>query len=144
MAKRTYAAMLEPTDTGFGVSFPDLPGCVSFGDSMDEAVANAHEALALHLEGMVEDGERLPVPSHMGDLLVATGTPLNIVWAAISVEDPEKGERVNVYLPKSLLERMETFGERHGVDNRSTFLRLAARYYLATHSGPEVADVHQG
>lgn len=133
MAKRTYIAILEPTLTeGYGVSFPDLPGCVSFGDDLSEAVANAHEALSLHLEGMVEDGSPLPEPRKLADLATASELPgTRFVYASVSVEDPDAADRVNVYLPKSLIRRIEAFGERTGIDNRSTFLRLAAQRLLS-------------
>ncbi len=57
----TYPAILEgDPETGFGVNFPDLRGCVSAGDSANEAALNAQEALCLHLEGLI--GEGLPRP----------------------------------------------------------------------------------
>lgn len=136
MAKRTYAAMLEPgSDGGFGVSFPDLPGCVSYGDTLDEAVSQAHEALSLHLEGMVEDGEALPTAGHMGDQMLAPDVPAGVVWAAITVEAPDKGERVNVYLPSSLLERIDRFAVETGLKSRSVFFGLAARQFLNNERG---------
>lgn len=131
MAKRTYAAMMEPApEGGFGVSFPDLPGCVSFGDTLEDAVAQAHEALSLHLEGMAEDGEPLPAAGNMADQMLAPDVPPNVVWAAVTVEAPDKGERVNVYLPNSLLERIDRFADETGLKSRSVFFGLAARQYL--------------
>ncbi len=59
MAKVTYIALVEAGDGGgFGVIFPDLDGCVGWGETQDDAVANAREALSLHLEGMAEEGLR--------------------------------------------------------------------------------------
>lgn len=56
-----YAAILEKgKEGGYGVYFPDLPGCVSGGDTMEEAMRDAKEALLLHLYGMEEDGEKFP------------------------------------------------------------------------------------
>jgi predicted RNase H-like HicB family nuclease len=52
----------EP-DSDFGVSFPDLPGCISEGATLDEARGMAGEALALHLVGLLDEGEALPPPS---------------------------------------------------------------------------------
>ena len=46
-----------------GVTFPDLPGCVSCGDDISEALHMASEALGLHLFGMEEDGDEIPVPT---------------------------------------------------------------------------------
>jgi predicted RNase H-like HicB family nuclease len=48
-----------------GVSFPDLPGCITAGRTLDEAPAMAADALALHLQGMIEDGEAIPGPSSL-------------------------------------------------------------------------------
>lgn len=136
MAKRTYPAMLEPAEHGgYGVSFPDLPGCVSFGDDLDHAVSQAQEALNLHLEGLAEDGDELPPASRLSDIFLEPGLPANIVWVLIVGDEPEGAERVNVYLPKSLLAQIERFGQTSGVDNRSTFIRLASRQYLATELG---------
>ncbi len=58
-----YVAFVHTDDTpGFGVSFPDFPGCVTQGDTIDEALRLAREALAFHVEGMVEDGDTIPEP----------------------------------------------------------------------------------
>lgn len=58
-----YPAIVERAETGFGVSFPDFPGCVAKGDTLDLALLNAESALALHVEGLLEDGATLPEPS---------------------------------------------------------------------------------
>lgn len=63
MRKLTYLAVLEPSADGYGVFFPDLPGCTSFGSTVEEAQENAKEALELHIYGMEQDGDPLPVPS---------------------------------------------------------------------------------
>jgi predicted RNase H-like HicB family nuclease len=61
---RPYIALIhKDPDSCFGVSFPDLPGCISVGDTLDETRAMAAEALALHLDGLAEDGEAVPEPS---------------------------------------------------------------------------------
>jgi predicted RNase H-like HicB family nuclease len=60
----TYFALVrkEP-ESDYGVDFPDFPGCVTAGGTLEEACAMAAEALALHIEGMMEDGDLIPVPS---------------------------------------------------------------------------------
>lgn len=139
MATHTYIALFEPAPAGgYGVSFPDLPGCTSFGDALDQAAANAAEALGLHLEGMAEDGDDFPPARSLADIVrededAGDPTPGG-VWSAVSVDLPDDSERVNVYLPKSLLRQIERFGARSGIDNRSTFFRLAARYYMAVNA----------
>lgn len=58
-----YVAFIHSADgPGFGVSFPDFPGCVSDGDTVEEAIRRGAEALAFHVEGMIEDGEAVPEP----------------------------------------------------------------------------------
>jgi predicted RNase H-like HicB family nuclease len=59
-----YIALVHKEDgTSYGVSFPDVPGCVSAGDTFEEALANAAEALAGHLALMKADGDPIPEPS---------------------------------------------------------------------------------
>jgi len=57
-----YVAIIEDTgpDIAVGVWFPDLPGCFSAGDTLDEALVNAQEAVALWIESMAEDGKAIP------------------------------------------------------------------------------------
>ncbi|MGI8554581.1 MAG: type II toxin-antitoxin system HicB family antitoxin [Dehalococcoidia bacterium] len=52
--------LLHGGDPGYTVLVPQLPGCITEGDSIDEALANAREAIALHIEGMAADGESIP------------------------------------------------------------------------------------
>jgi predicted RNase H-like HicB family nuclease len=61
---RYYIAVIhKDPDSDFGVSFPDLPGCITAGRTLDETRVMAAEALALHLEGMIADDENIPEPS---------------------------------------------------------------------------------
>lgn len=64
MRKVTYYAIIEQVQhDSFSVFFPDLPGCTSMGESFEEALSNAQEALGLHLWGMETDNEEIPAPS---------------------------------------------------------------------------------
>src|SRR6185369_9960788 len=58
----SYIALVRKDEgTSYGVSFPDVPGCISAGDALDEALANAAEALAGHLALMRADGSKISV-----------------------------------------------------------------------------------
>ena len=58
-----YIALVhKDVGTSYGVSFPDVPGCISAGDTFEEAVMNAGEALAGHFAAMRADGEAIPAP----------------------------------------------------------------------------------
>jgi predicted RNase H-like HicB family nuclease len=57
-----YLAFIEPGPKNYSVYFPDLPGCTSAGDTLDETIANAGEALAFHVSSMLSDGDEIPRP----------------------------------------------------------------------------------
>lgn len=121
----TYIALLRKDEASdYGVDFPDLPGCITAGRTLEEARLAAAEALALHLEGMAEDGEGAPEPSSVDDVM---NDPHNRDAVAFLV-DPlpsTKPVRVNVMLPGDLLRRIDRVTE-----NRSRFLAEAAREKL--------------
>ncbi len=65
-----YIALLrKETDTDYGVDFPDLPGCTTTGSTLDEAKEMAAEAIAFHIEGLIEDGEGIPAPSSLEEIM---------------------------------------------------------------------------
>ncbi len=69
-----YVAIVEEEEgKAFGVWFPDLPGCVSAGDSLDEATLNAAEALELWAEAMIESGQKIPAARSSTDLKADSG-----------------------------------------------------------------------
>lgn len=57
-----YIAFVEPGPRNYSAYFPDFPGCASAGDTLDETIANAGEALAAHVGLMIEDGDSVPAP----------------------------------------------------------------------------------
>jgi predicted RNase H-like HicB family nuclease len=64
-----YIALVHKDEgTSYGVSFPDVPGCISAGDTFEEAVVNAGEALAGHLALMKSDGDPIPAPRSFDEL----------------------------------------------------------------------------
>ncbi|MBR1087568.1 type II toxin-antitoxin system HicB family antitoxin [Bradyrhizobium manausense] len=124
---RHYIALIhKDADSDFGVSFPDLPGVVTAGTTLDEARDMAEEALALHLEGMAEDGGAIPEPSSLEEIM---SDPQNRSGVAIlvSVKNQQpKIVRVNVTLPGDVLEQIDKYAEAHGY-TRSGLLAQAAR-----------------
>jgi predicted RNase H-like HicB family nuclease len=61
MTAYQFTVVIEPDEVGYHAYVPILTGCHSFGDTIDEAKTNILEAIELHIEGMVEDGEPVPV-----------------------------------------------------------------------------------
>ena len=60
----------------YGVSFPDFPGVITAGKDLDDARAMAEEALALHIDGMIEDGEAMPDPSSLEQVMADGGVAI--------------------------------------------------------------------
>lgn len=63
-----FPCVAEQGEHNYSVYFPDLPGCVSSGKSVPEAIKEAREALAFHLWGMEQDGDLIPQPSDFFDM----------------------------------------------------------------------------
>ena len=124
---RQFIALIhKEADSDYGVSFPDLPGCITAGKSLDDARAMAAEALALHLEGLTEDGGAAPEPSSLETIMA---DPANRDGVAILVAAPERAPkvvRINISLPEDVLAAVDSYAEANGY-NRSGFLALAAK-----------------
>lgn len=105
MEKVIYLAVLEPDGAGgYGVYYPDLPGCISAGDDLAEALDNAAEALGLHLYGMEQDGEDIPSPSKSIELEADAepGTlvcPVAIFPALVKNQMDNQRIKVNLTIP---------------------------------------------
>jgi predicted RNase H-like HicB family nuclease len=124
---RHYIALIhkEP-ESDFGVSFPDFPGCVTAGATLQEALAMAAEALAGHIEAMVEEGDAVPEPSDADAVMEDPENRDGVVVLVSMPDDAAKIIRVNVTLPAGLLRRIDA-----RTDNRSRFLAKAAEKALA-------------
>jgi len=123
-----YPVVIEPGDKRHvhGVVVPDLPGCFSAGDTLDEALANAREAVVLHLEGLLDAGESIPTPTPV-ETLRKEQAYQDWIWALIDVDlsaFSDKAVRVNVTLPARLLSVVDDYAKRHG-ETRSGFLAQA-------------------
>lgn len=64
-----YLVVLEKGPTSYGAYVPDLPGCIAAGDTKEEVLTLIREAIELHVEGMVEDGETIPPPASTSELV---------------------------------------------------------------------------
>ena len=123
---RHYIALIhKDADSDYGVSFPDFPGCVTAGSTLQDALTMAQEALAGHMGILAEDGETIPAQSDMDGVMAR---PENRDGVAILVPAPEPDEkivRVNITFPEGLLKRIDAVA-----DNRSKFLAVAAEKAL--------------
>src|SRR5215470_12240502 len=120
----------KEADSDFGVSFPDFPGVVTAGKSLDDARAMADEALAFHVEGMVADGEAVPESSSLEMVMADPDNRGGVVILVGVKTDARKAVRVNVTFPEDVLEQIDRFAEAHGF-TRSGFLARPARAFSA-------------
>lgn len=122
MARRFYPAVLEKGTKGtFGIWFPDFPDCVAAGRSQEEAVEKAEEALARAVVALAERDQPLPEPTSLERIERPTRF---VAFFVVGVEPPNPSERVNIYLPKRLLERADRAAAEMGM-SRSSFFGLA-------------------
>lgn len=124
--KQFIALIHKDADSDYGVSFPDLPGVISAGSTLDEARDMATEALALHIEGLIEDGEAIPEPSSLEDIMANAENREGVAVLIAAPSAPVKSVRVNVTLPSDVLEQIDQYAEREGF-TRSGFLAQAAK-----------------
>ena len=110
----------------FGVSFPDFPGCVTAGSTLDEAGRMAEEALAAHVQGLLEDGEPIPEPMPLDEAQAhefAEGAVAFIVVRA--PEREERTVRVNITLKESDLAAIDSAAARARMSRSSYLVRRA-------------------
>ena len=130
-----YPVAIDTGDdsTAFGVAVPDVPGCFSAGDSLDEAMANAKEALEMHLEALAESGQLPPEASNVKDH-INNQEYAGWVWALVEIDtEPYMGKasKINVTLPDLLTRKIDDLvGSNRSYKSRSHFLQVAASHEL--------------
>ncbi len=124
---RNYIGLIHKEATSdYGVSFPDFPGVVTAGSSLDEARAMAEEALAFHIDGLINDGEAIPEPSDLEDVMADPDNRDGVAILVALKTRAKKAVRVNVTLPEDMLQEIDAFAEANGL-TRSGFLVRAAK-----------------
>lgn len=124
-----YIAYLhKDAKSDYGVSFPDFPGCITAGSTLDEARRMAAEALTLHIAGIREDGEALPEPSTLEDLRNDPAMRGAVAFL-VKVAAPEKTIRFNITARESQLSEIDSRAHDAGLSRSAYMVRtsLAAR-----------------
>jgi predicted RNase H-like HicB family nuclease len=134
MRMRYIAFIHKEPNSCYGVSFPDMPGCASAGDTLDEAVANAVDALSGHVRMMDMDGDTVPAPRSLEEIVadpeLAEDREGALLSAIALVKDRGSSTRINVSLDLGLLQAIDDEA-RSRRQTRSAFLASAARRELA-------------
>lgn len=130
---RYIAFIHKDPDSAYGVSFPDVPGCFSAGDTIDEAVRNAVDALSGHVRLLEADGDPVPSPRDFDAIIadpdLAEDRESAMTTVVPLVRDRGSSTRINVSLDLGLLEAIDAAARDRG-QTRSAFLASAARREL--------------
>lgn len=122
----------KDVDSTYGVTVPALPGCFSYGDTLEEAVVNSKEAIFFHLEGILEDGLEPHIEKPTLDDIKQHPDYEDAVYVMVDIDITPytlKAERFNVSWSKYLLNKVDQHVlETH--DNRSNFLAKAAISFM--------------
>jgi predicted RNase H-like HicB family nuclease len=124
--------LIHQEGESYGISFPDFPGCVSGGSTLDEAMERGAATLAFHIEGMIEDKDDLPMLRTLEELrrnkefrAAAKGA----VVVGVPVDVPGRAVRVNVSLDERLLGAIDRAAAARG-ETRSGFIAKATKARL--------------
>lgn len=129
-----YPIAIEPGDDtrAWGVVVPDLPGCFSAGDILDEAIEHARKAIELHIDGLLDDGEAVPparpISAHQGKPEF-----VGWIWAVVEIDPAmldDQIERVNITLPRRVLSRLDRAAKAAGETRSGYIARLAIGGHL--------------
>ena len=120
-----YPVAIEPghADQAFGVVVPDLPGCFSAGDTLDEAMRGVEEAAAAWIDATLDAGDAVPAPSGLDALRTRpefAGWSFGVVTLDPALLD-DTTERVNITLPRRVLKRLDALARRAG-ESRSGYI----------------------
>jgi predicted RNase H-like HicB family nuclease len=131
MSMRYVAVVEKETDSAFGVWFPDVEGCFSAGETLEEAVRNAAAALRQHTEALESSGRRLPAARNVDDVLRDKDVKASlkrgaVLFAVPLLADAGRTVRINISLDKSLVDQIDMAASARGL-TRSAFIAQAAR-----------------
>jgi predicted RNase H-like HicB family nuclease len=120
-----YIAYLhKEAKSDYGVSFPDFPGCITAGSTLEEARRMAAEALSLHIAGLRDDGERLPEPSTLDDLRNDPAMKGAVAFL-VEVVEQERTVRFNITARESQLAE---------IDSRARAAKLTRSAYMVRYA----------
>jgi len=126
-----YPVLIEAGDerTAWGVVVPDLPGCFSAADTLDEALSSAEEAALAWIDAALDAGNSIPRPSAPQKLVAEAATGTHWILAYINIDPAlldDTVERVNISLPRRILARLDAQAKAAGESRSSYIAHLAA------------------
>ena len=144
MRQLFYPAVLERGEgKAYAIWFPDFPGVVAGGASQEDAMAKAEGLLAAAAEDLALAGKHMPAASGWAEVDLPEDCDL-VVKFAVRVTPPDLSERVNVYLPKSLIERVDAKAAKLGMTRSSFFGLAVSRAILDPFGTAELVELYTG
>ena len=137
--KMNFSVVIHSDDNSFGATVPDLPGCFSAGETLDEVLEDIQEAILCHIEGLLSDDAAegaplaakipfpLPIKVHQKNKDFRDG-----IWAIVNVDLSQlsgKAKRVNITMPERILSQVDSFANQIG-ESRSGLLVAAVMNYI--------------
>lgn len=120
----------KDAESDYGVTVPDLPGCFSAGETLDETLAMAKEAIELHIEGLIAEGQPVPSPTtlekHKSNRDFAGGT-----WALVSIDDSKlrtNAKRLSITVPERVLDAMDQHAAKIGETRSGLIVRAVVDF----------------
>ena len=125
----TYIALIRKGEKpAFQVEFPDFPGCVCSGTTLNDAVFEAKIVLQRHIESMRQHGKSIPDPSELEDVRTRPEA-VDTAPVLVEIEPGRRHKRINITMEEGLLEEVDAVAAAKGT-TRSGFLASAARRAL--------------
>jgi len=127
-----YPAVFHYAADGISVEFPDLPGCLTCGDTTEEALSMAKEALELHLYGMERDTDEIPSPSDLINIQLESNERIvfiEVFMPPVRDEQENKAIKKTLTIPKWLNDE----AEKENV-NFSQILQSGLKQYLGIYN----------
>jgi predicted RNase H-like HicB family nuclease len=127
-----YPIAIEPGDAqhAWGVTVPDLPGCFSAGETLEEAIDHARDAILFHIEGLIDDGHPIPPPQPI-ERHRARREYKGRIWALVDVDLSrleDVTERINITLPRRVLHKLDAAARAAGESRSGYIAQLALRH----------------
>jgi predicted RNase H-like HicB family nuclease len=131
---RYTVAIHKENSSCFGITVPDIEGCFSAGDTLDEALKNTKEAISGHLEVLADEGTLAPKASAIDDF-IENPDYTGATWAYIDIDVSAflgKTEKATVTLPKLLMTKIDFAVSNGFAKSRSAFLAESAMKALSS------------
>ncbi len=131
--RRSYVAVIRKgKKSEYGVSFPDMPGCVTAGKDLDEAYKMAVEALQFHVDGLVEEKMEVPEASLIEEVKKKNKDGMAFFLVPITIPK-SKAERINITVPQFVLSKVDNYAKASNQTRSALFARAALHLIKERH-----------